>query len=339
MYSLSNGGRELRAGDRPDAQFVQPEGMIELRELQLLTALARHRHFAKAAEECALSQPAFSMRLRALEERLGLTVVRRGNRFQGLTEEGEMILRHARGILDGAKALEQEIAAAKGQVTGMLVLGVVPTATAFAAQVTARLHEAHPKLLVRIEVTTSITLQQRLFDGTIDAGITYSDSLGKDQVTITALYDESCVLFASEAMVAAEITSVTWAEAARLPLSLLEPQMQNRRILDRIFADRRLNPSVVSESSGFMAAMVMARSGNVATILPRALVEALGHMEGTRVLDLVEDTSVEDTEAAMPTAIGRPICLASVDRQPELTTVRALRQVIDTAGLICDIDK
>lgn len=339
MYSLSSGGRELRAGDRPDAQFVQPEGMIELRELQLLTALARHRHFAKAAEECALSQPAFSMRLRALEERLGLTVVRRGNRFQGLTEEGEMILRHARGILDGAKALEQEIAAAKGQVTGMLVLGVVPTATAFAAQVTARLHEAHPKLLVRIEVTTSITLQQRLFDGTIDAGITYSDSLGKDQVTITALYDESYVLFASEAMVAAEVTSVTWAEAARLPLSLLEPQMQNRRILDRIFADRGLNPSVVSESSGFMAAMVMARSGNVATILPRALVEALGHMEGTRVLDLVEDTSAEDTEAAMPTAIGRPICLASIDRQPELTTVRALRQVIDTAGLICDIDK
>lgn len=339
MYSLSSGGSKLRAGDRPAAQFVQPEGMIELRELQLLTALARHRHFAKAAEECALSQPAFSMRLRALEERLGLTVVRRGNRFQGLTEEGEMILRHARGILDGAKALEQEIAAAKGQVTGMLVLGVVPTATAFAAQVTARLHEAHPKLLVRIEVTTSIALQQRLFDGTIDAGITYSDSLGKDQVTITPLYDESYVLFAPDAMVPAEATTVTWAEAALLPLSLLEPQMQNRRILDRVFADRGLSPSVVSESSGFMAAMVMVRSGNVATILPRALVEALGHMEGTRVLDLVEDTSAEDTETTTATTIGRPICLASIDRQPELTTVRALREIIDASGWVRDLDK
>ena len=313
--------------------------MIELKELQLLSALARHRHFAKAAKECALSQPAFSMRLRALEERLGLTVVRRGNRFQGLTEEGEMILRHARGILDGAKALEQEIAAVKGQVTGMLVLGVVPTATAFAAQVTARLHEAHPKLLVRIEVTTSIALQQRLFDGTIDAGITYSDSLGKDQVTFTALYDESYVLFAPDAMVAAEATSVSWAEAAGLPLSLLEPQMQNRRILDRVFADRGLSPSVVSESSGFMAAMVMARSGNVATILPRALVDALGHMEGTRVLDLVEERPVENGESAKATSIARPICLASIDRQPELTTVRVLREVIDAAGWRCDFDK
>ncbi|CUH77690.1 HTH-type transcriptional activator CmpR [Tritonibacter multivorans] len=313
--------------------------MIELRELQLLTALARHRHFAKAAEECALSQPAFSMRLRALEERLGLTVVRRGNRFQGLTEEGEMILRHARGILDGAKALEQEIAAAKGQVTGMLVLGVVPTATAFAAQLTGRLHEAHPNLLVRIEVTTSITLQQRLFDGTIDAGITYSDSLGKDQVTITSLYDESYVLFAPEAMVSAEAASITWEDAAQLPLSLLEPQMQNRRILDRIFADRGLSPSVMSESSGFMSAMVMARSGAVATILPRALVEALGQMDGTRVLDLQDAAPADPSDSAAVAAMGRPICLASIERQPELTTVRALREIIDASGQICDIDK
>ena len=46
--------------------------MIELKDLMLLTALARHKHFAKAAADCGMSQPAFSMRIRNLEERLGL---------------------------------------------------------------------------------------------------------------------------------------------------------------------------------------------------------------------------------------------------------------------------
>ena len=101
--------------------------MIELKDLQLLTALARHQHFAKAAADCGMSQPAFSMRIRNLEERLGLSIVRRANRFQGLTEEGMMIVRRGRSILDDAKALEQEIAASRGEVTGTLVLGVVPT--------------------------------------------------------------------------------------------------------------------------------------------------------------------------------------------------------------------
>lgn len=78
-----------------------------------------------------MSQPAFSMRIRNLEDRLGLSIVRRANRFQGLTEEGQMIVRRGRAILDDAKALEQEIAASRGEITGKLVLGVIPTATAW----------------------------------------------------------------------------------------------------------------------------------------------------------------------------------------------------------------
>ena len=97
--------------------------MIELRDLELLSALARHRHFAKAAEDCGISQPAFSMRIRNLEERLGVSIVKRANRFQGLTEEGEMIVRRARRILSDTKALEQEVLAVKGEITGTLVLG------------------------------------------------------------------------------------------------------------------------------------------------------------------------------------------------------------------------
>ncbi|MEQ3670784.1 LysR family transcriptional regulator [Pseudophaeobacter sp.] len=294
--------------------------MIELRDLQLVTALARHKHFAKAAKDCGMSQPAFSMRIRNLEEKLGLSIVRRGNRFQGLTGEGEMIVRRARGILDDAKALEQEVSASRGEVTGTLMLGVVPTATAFAAQVVNRLHEVHPRVLVHIDVTTSMAIQQRILDGTIDAGVTYSDSVPPGLVATTHLYEESYVLLAPEPMVAHLDESISWQAAAALPLSLLEPGMQNRRILDRIFAGLEVKPDVMSESSGFMSAIIMAREGAVATILPRALADALGEIAGTRVLDLM---SAGDMESQ-----ARPLCLACLQRTPELTTVASLRRVV-----------
>ena len=292
--------------------------MIELKDLQLLTALARHQHFAKAAADCGMSQPAFSMRIRNLEERLGLSIVRRANRFQGLTEEGMMIVRRARSILDDAKALEQEIAASRGEVTGTLVLGVVPTATAWAAQLVDQVHQAYPRILAQVEVTTSLAIQQRLYDGTIDAGITYAESMGRDLVSVQPLYEESYVLLAPEEMVADRGGTISWAEAAELPLSLLDQQMQNRRILDRIFADLELRPDIVSESNGFMASMVLAREGSAATILPRALMQALGELGGTRVLSLIEPEQ------------SRPICIATLDRTPELTTVQALKEVVAT---------
>ena len=296
--------------------------MIELKDLQLLTALARHQHFAKAAQECGMSQPAFSMRIRNLEERLEVSIVRRANRFQGLTEEGMMIVRRGRAILDEAKALEQEIAASRGEVTGTLVLGVVPTATAWAARLADQLHKAHPRILVRIAVITSMAIQQRLYDGTIDAGITYGDSMGRELVTVQPLYEENYVLLAPEGMVADRAAdsgaSISWAEAADLPLSLLDQQMQNRRILDRIFADLELKPRIVSESNGFMTSIVLAREGTSATILPRALPDALGPLGGTRLLAL------EAPDQA------RPICIATLDRTPELTTLRALKAVVAT---------
>ncbi|MCA0869253.1 LysR family transcriptional regulator [Seohaeicola saemankumensis] len=290
--------------------------MIEIRDLQLLSALARHRHFAKAAQDCGISQPAFSMRIRNLEERLGVSIVRRANRFQGLTEDGEMILRRGRRILDETRTLEQEVRARTGEVRGTLVIGAVPTAAAFAAQVMGRLHASHPGVICRIETATSIAVQDRLEDGTIDAGLTYQDAIAGDMMEVTALYEESYVVLAPDSMVARDAPGLTWAQAAELPLSLLEPGMQNRRILDAMFTELNLSPRVLAETSGFTASMVMAREGLAATVIPQVLADALGPLEGTRVLPLTDPQ------------LSKTMCLATPQRQPELPTVRALKQVL-----------
>lgn len=293
--------------------------MIELRDLQLLSALARHRHFAKAAQECGISQPAFSMRIRNLEDRLGVSIVRRGNRFQGLTEEGAEIVRRARRILDDARSLEQDIRARQGAVQGTLAIGVIPTAVAHAARMAGRLHQVQPGILSRIETATATVLRQRLEEGTIDAAVTYGDAAGGEGLEVSLLYEESYVLLAPDHMVPAEARRIGWAQAADLPLVLLEPGMQNRRILDRVFADLGLRPNVIAESSGVTAAMVMAREGLAATVLPQVLARALGPLERTRVLDL--------TGPAPP---GPSVCLTTPRRQPELATVRALKAIAGT---------
>lgn len=289
--------------------------MIEIRDLQLLSALARHRHFAKAAAVCGISQPAFSMRIRNLEERLGVHIVRRANRFQGLTEEGEMIVRRARRILDDAKALEQEVQAIKGEITGTLILGVIPTAIAFTGRLVKRLQQAHPRILSRIETMSATSIQHRLDEGSIDAGVTYGDSIGTDLRHVQPLYEETYVLLVPSHMTE-ETGPIPWARVAEFPLSLLEPQMQNRRILDRIFSEQGLHPHVVAETSGFTASMVMTREGLAATVVPRVLVRALGDLKGTRVLPLIDPV------------VSKPICLATLARDPELPTVDALRRVV-----------
>lgn len=288
--------------------------------MQLLSALARHRHFAKAAADCGISQPAFSMRIRKLEDTLGVAIVRRANRFQGLTKEGEMLVARSRRILEEARALEQEFQTTRGEVGGTLVLGAVPTAASYAARLAIRLHRSHPRIVTRIETATSRDIQQRLDEGSIDAGLTYADSIDKGPVIIELLYEESYVLLAPVGMVADQTGTITWSAAAELPLSLLEPRMQNRAILDRMFADLGLKPRILVETNGFLASMVMAREGLAATIIPDELVASLGDLAGTIVLPL-----------QMP-ALSKPICLATPGRQTQLPVVRALRAVAQAAS-------
>lgn len=262
--------------------------MIDLKDMQCLAALARHHHFAKAADACGVSQPAFSMRIRSMEERLGVKVVRRGNRFQGFTPDGERIVEHARRILDDVKALEQDVRTGRGEITGNLTLGVVPTAAAPAAHMAKRLKDAHPGITVRIETTTSLLVQQGVIDGKFDAGLTYVEGVEADLLTADPLFDETYVLLAPSDMVPGQSGAMSWADAASLRLCLLHSEMQNRRILDGVFRDLGLSPKVVAETSTHSAALVMAVEGLAATVVPKELVEKLGPFRGTTVFDLIE---------------------------------------------------
>lgn len=98
---------------------------MDIKQLKFLVALDETRHFSQAAARCHVTQPTLSMRLRTLEDELGLQLVIRGQRFEGFTPEGERILAWARSLLAAQDGLLAEAASCRGQLVGTLRLGVV----------------------------------------------------------------------------------------------------------------------------------------------------------------------------------------------------------------------
>jgi len=299
--------------------------MTDLRDMELLAALGRHRHFARAAEACGISQPAFSARIRNLELQLGVPIVKRGNRFLGFTAEGEITLKWAHRLLTDAEGLSQAIQEAKGALSGRVAIGVVPTALTYASRAPRLLRAAHPAMTVQIVSASSAEIRQKLEDVSLDAGITYLDVAMPAAARAVKLYDERYVLIAPPGLVPPRRTgAITWREAAALPLCLLTPNMRNRRILDEAFASVGARPEPMMETNAFTALIGLVAQGAAATIAPEVLADALILPRGTVRLALIEPD------------IEKPIGLVTSDLEPTPPAIRALIAALVPGGAPSD---
>lgn len=290
--------------------------MTSFRDMQLLIALAREKHFARAAEACGISQPAFSARIRNLETALGVPVVKRGNRFMGFTREGEIALKWARKIIADTDGMGQDIELAKGLLSAKLALGVVPTALAYAAEISARLRATHPSLAIQIQSLTSLQIVRRLEDFSLDAGITYLDGDGLSSLHVDPLYDERYVLLVPKHLAPRPEGDASWKEAAALPLCLLTRDMRNRRIIDEAFDAVGARPEPVMETNAFTAALAQVASGAAATVAPEKLAYSL-----TIGADVVRLSLTEPV-------VTKPIGLATAEQDPILPAIAALKKAV-----------
>lgn len=264
---------------------------MDIRQLQYLAALAREKHFTRAAVACNVTQPTLSGRIRQLEQELGVPIVERGQRYIGLTAEGERVLKWAQLILDDWQSLNQELESIKGKtgsLVGRMVIGVIPSALPMISQLTGAMQTTHPNVDFQILSHTSVEILRELSDFSIDAGVTYLDNEPVDGMVQQPLYRERYCLFVSEAHELARRETVTWAEAARIPLCLLTPNMQNRRIIDRAFAQANAHPSPKLETNSIMNLFSSVRGMGLASIMPDYFETALGQMPGVKAVPLVE---------------------------------------------------
>lgn len=298
-------------------------GMI-IRQLVYLDALARERHFRKAAEHCHVSQPTLSAAIAQLEEELGVLIVERGRRFEGLTKEGEIVLAHARRILAEAELMKQSIAELREGVSGRIRLGAIPTALPMIAHITAPFSSRYPAVSLTVLSLTASEIQARIDNFELDAGLTYLDNEPLDGVVSKPIYQESYVLLTREDGPLGGRDSITWAEAGELKLCLLTSDMQNRRIIDGIFRSVGQAPRPAIETNSIFNLCSHAGIQGVSSIVSLQLLEFFGVPLGTRAVPLVEPEA------------RRMIGLIIADRQPLAPLTRnllAMSQPVADAAL------
>jgi LysR family hydrogen peroxide-inducible transcriptional activator len=145
---------------------------LTLRQLRYVSALARHGHFGRAADACAISQPALSMKIKELEEDLGTQLFERSLRQVRLTACGEEFLIRARDILRSVDELADLTRAARGRLAGRLRIGVIPTVAPYLLPaIIGDLTRLYPDLDIHVRETLTAKLIQELEDGRLDTAI------------------------------------------------------------------------------------------------------------------------------------------------------------------------
>ena len=284
-------------------------------KLELLLALAKARHFGKAAEAAGVSQPTLSSAVKSLEDQFGVMIVERGSRFQGFTPEGERVLDWARRLVGDQRTMRQEIEALRRGIGGHLRIGVIPTALPFVTTLTVPYRAKHASVRVSVVSRTSADILAGMRNFELDLGISYIDNEPVGTFRTMSLYEERYALMVSPKSKLAKRASITWKEAGALPLCLLTPDMQNRRLIDRHLAEAGIEAKPTLDSNSMLLLYTHVLTGEWVSIIPSRLVEALDHPGGLVSIPLVEPS------------VTHKIGLIFPDRDPHTPVVTAFLEL------------
>ena len=293
---------------------------MDIRQLRYLIALAREKHFSRAAEACAVTQPTLSARIRQLEDDLGVQIVKRGQRYHGLTEEGERVLAWARRIVEDFDGMRADLSMRSGELDGRLTVGVIPSALPAFPALAAALRARHPRVRLTVLSRSSADIGRELEAFELDAGLTYVDGEPIGRGLVRPLYTERYRLFVRSDHPLAPRETVTWAEAAEHPLCALTPDMQNRRIVDRAFREAGRSPEPEIESNSVVNLIASVRAGGFASVLSESFLSLAGADPDVRAIPLVEP------------AVEHTVGLVVQEREPLPALVAALVAAADAFG-------
>lgn len=286
-----------------------------LRQLRYLVAIAEHRHFARAAQDCNVTQSTLSAGIHELETVLGVSLVGRSKRFVALTPVGEDVLARARDILRRAGELVDAAHAGGAPLSGLLRLGVIPTIAPYLLpRALPELRQAYPALRLYLREDQTARLLTLLERGRIDAALIalpyetgglQTAVLGSDRLLLACPLDHPFA--AREAVAIADLPGQ--------PLLLLEDGhcLRDHALTACGFGAGRSNEDFLATSMGTLVEMVA--SGLGITFIPELAVEVeAGRERGVAIVEL---------EGGVP---RREIALAWLPANPRAADFRRLAQ-------------
>jgi LysR family transcriptional regulator, hydrogen peroxide-inducible genes activator len=243
---------------------------VSLKQLRYFDALARHCHFGRAAEACAISQPALSMQIKEMEEALGGVLLERGARQVRLTNFGEEVAQRVRDILCSVDELGDFARASRDGLVGRLRIGMIPTIAPYLLPAVVRdLTRMHPELDVHVRETLTPKLIQELAEGRLDAAIV-ALPVSEPSLAEVALFAENFLLVRPGED---EGTPVPSSEALReMRLLLLE---EGHCFRDQALSFCNMQPSPpreVLDASSLTTLVQMVSAGLGVTLIPEMAV-------------------------------------------------------------------
>lgn len=261
-----------------------------LRQFKYLIAVVEEEHFGRAAARCHVTQPSLSSGIKQLELELGVPIFLRGRgqRFHGLTAEGEHVAKWARLIVSHCDAMRDEIKAMQKDLCGSLRMGAMPSMSPILPVLLQKVRKNHPGVRVDVHFIGNEAMKLGLDNFTLDCAMTYLEQADLGRRNFMPMYTERLSLLVPDTIEFEDMTEITWQQAAQLPLAMLRPTMHERHFINEAFERagcQKVVPKVESES--ILHLMFQVQFTELCTIIPSHFTKMPGLHPGTRALPLV----------------------------------------------------
>jgi DNA-binding transcriptional LysR family regulator len=294
-----------------------------------LVVLSKERHFGRAANMLAISQPALSQSLQQLERHFGVPIVQRHQTgFEGLTAEGENILAWARQtIADHDRLVSETGKEHETTMRGSLRLSLAPVTMSIVSLLTAPFADRYPNVNISITSRTLRQLELDFRNFEVDVGVSYLDAVELPGLRPYFLYEESYYLLVPDGHYLGDRLSIGWREVGDLPLCLLAPSLQNRVVLNNIFAKVGVTPQAVIETDCSLGLFAHMRSNKWLTVVPHSYFYLLGDWGYIRSIPIVDPITTS--------SIG----ILIQERNPIPSVIRAFIEVAEGAQVAQHLDR
>jgi LysR family hydrogen peroxide-inducible transcriptional activator len=290
---------------------------MTLTQLQYTLAVAEVGNFTLAAEKCYVTQPTLSMQVQKLEEELGVQLFNRNTKPIALTPLGQKILFQAKIIVEEAKRMTDIVATEKGAVEGEFRLGIIPTVMpTLLPMFLNNFIKKFPKVNLKIEELNTVSILDKLIQGTLDAGIA-ATPLDTPKIIEKPLYYEPFVGYTPSTHPLSKITTLEVEDVEKMDVLVLEDGHCFREHVLKLCQTTRMSKSFDLKSGSFETLVHLANEGMGMTLLPYL-----------QTRNLSEENAKNLRHFSSPEP-AREISMIFTKSQLKLPVIEALSEVIE----------
>jgi DNA-binding transcriptional LysR family regulator len=253
--------------------------IYDLRHVKAFLAAARIGNFTRAANELHISQSAFTVQIRQLEEALGVTLFDRSKRRVALTTAGREVIVPLERILVDMESIVARTRELAGLRRGIVHVAVLPSiASQILPDVICEYRQRHPGIVVQIADVVAEKLIEAVKKDEVDFGIGSRVRVDRELKADALFVDRLCA-FVPKSHSMGRSGSVTLKDLAASPLILTGRDSSAREIVDRALKRDRLQPTIAYETNYMSTAISMVRAGLGIAVLPESASSGDGQKE------------------------------------------------------------